>query len=81
MYLAGMGGTGKSQVLKALVEFFKLRNESHRIIIIALTCIRKFGKVRFSNMMFMNPSQHYNTQIIVYNHVSVTYKDYSNVIN
>ena len=43
--------------------------------------IRKFGKVRFSNMMFMNPSQHYNTQIIVYNHVSVTYKDYSNVIN
>ena len=23
MYLGGMGGTGKSQVLKALVEFFK----------------------------------------------------------
>ena len=37
MYLGGMGGTGKSQVLKALVEFFKDRNESHCIIIIAPT--------------------------------------------
>ena len=32
-----MGGTGKSQILKALVEFFKDRNESHHIIIIAPT--------------------------------------------
>ena len=30
-----MGGTGKSQVLKALVEFFKDKNESYCIIIIA----------------------------------------------
>ena len=37
MYLGGMGGTGKSQVLKALVEIFKDRNELHRIIIIAPT--------------------------------------------
>ena len=37
MYLGGMGGTGKSQVLKALVEFFKERNESHRIMILAPT--------------------------------------------
>jgi len=37
MYLGGMGGTGKSQVLKALVEFFRERNESHRIIIVAPT--------------------------------------------
>jgi len=37
MYLGGMGGTGKSQVLKALIDFFKDRNESHRIIIIAPT--------------------------------------------
>ena len=37
MYLGGMGGTGKSQVLKALVEFFKERGESHRIIILAPT--------------------------------------------
>jgi tRNA G37 N-methylase TrmD len=37
MYLGGMGRTGKSQVLKALMEFFKERNESHRIIILAPT--------------------------------------------
>jgi len=37
MYLGGMGGTGKSQVLEALVEFFKERNESHHIIIISPT--------------------------------------------
>ena len=37
MYLGGMGGTGKSQVLKALIEFFKERNESHRIMILAPT--------------------------------------------
>jgi PIF1-like helicase len=37
MYIAGMGGTGKTQVLKALVELFKIRNESHRFIIVAPT--------------------------------------------
>ena len=37
MNIAGMAGTGKSQVLKALVEFFKLRKESHRFIIVAPT--------------------------------------------
>ena len=37
MYVAGMGGTGKTQVLKALVEFFKIRNESHRFTIVAPT--------------------------------------------
>ena len=37
MYLGGMGGTGKSQVLKALIEFFKEKNESHRIMILAPT--------------------------------------------
>ena len=37
MNIAGMAGTGKSQVLKALVLFFKLKKESHRFIIVALT--------------------------------------------
>ena len=37
MYLEGMGGTGKSQVLKALSYFFKARNESHRFTIVAPT--------------------------------------------
>jgi hypothetical protein len=37
MYLGGMGGTGKSQVIKALILFFEKRKESHRIIIMAPT--------------------------------------------
>jgi hypothetical protein len=37
MYLGGMGGTGKTQVIKALSAFFKGRNESHRFIIVAPT--------------------------------------------
>ena len=37
MYIGGMGGTGKSQVLKALSQFFLLRKEAHRFIIVAPT--------------------------------------------
>ena len=37
MYLGGMGGTGKSQVIKALSTFFDARNESHKFIIVAPT--------------------------------------------
>ncbi|KAJ3537079.1 hypothetical protein NMY22_g5748 [Coprinellus aureogranulatus] len=37
MYIGGMGGTGKSQVLKALTHFFALRKESHRLIVVAPT--------------------------------------------
>ena len=37
MYIGGMGGTGKSQVLKALMEFFKRKKESHRFIVVAPT--------------------------------------------
>jgi len=37
MYIDGMGGTGKTQVLKALVQFFKKRNEAHRLVIVAPT--------------------------------------------
>ena len=37
MYLGGMGGTGKSQVIKALIQFFKSRNECHRFIVVAPT--------------------------------------------
>jgi len=29
MYLGGMGGTGKSQVIKALSWFFEIRHEAH----------------------------------------------------
>ena len=37
MYLGGMGGTGKLRVIKALVSFFKMRNEGHKILILAPT--------------------------------------------
>jgi hypothetical protein len=37
-----------------------------------LLIIRKLEEVQFSNMTFMNLSQHYNTQITVYNHVPVS---------
>ena len=37
MYLGGMGGTGKSQVIKALIKFFESRNESHRIVVLGPT--------------------------------------------
>jgi PIF1-like helicase len=37
LYIAGMGGTGKSQVLKALSTYFALRNQSHRFAIVAPT--------------------------------------------
>jgi PIF1-like helicase len=37
MHLGGMGGTGKTQVIKALSAFFEARNESHRFIIVVPT--------------------------------------------
>ena len=37
MYLGGMGGTGKTRVIKALSNFFTSRNEAHRFIIVAPT--------------------------------------------
>ena len=37
MYLGGMGGTGKSQVIKALMKFFERRGELHRFLTVAPT--------------------------------------------
>ncbi len=37
MYLAGMAGTGKSQVLRGLTWFMQRRNESYRLMILAPT--------------------------------------------
>ncbi|KNZ74671.1 DNA repair and recombination protein PIF1, partial [Termitomyces sp. J132] len=37
MYMSGMGGTGKTQVLKALIRYFKLRGRLHRLIVVAPT--------------------------------------------
>jgi hypothetical protein len=37
MYIAGMAGAGKSQVLKALIEFFARKKQSHRLMVLAPT--------------------------------------------
>ena len=37
MYLGGMAGTGKSQVIKALIYFFNAKNEGHRFMCMAPT--------------------------------------------
>ncbi|KIL54129.1 hypothetical protein M378DRAFT_56045, partial [Amanita muscaria Koide BX008] len=37
MYIGGMGGTGKSQVIKAISCYFSSRNEASRFIIVAPT--------------------------------------------
>ncbi|KAJ7077794.1 hypothetical protein C8R44DRAFT_554144, partial [Mycena epipterygia] len=37
MYMGGMGGTGKSQVLKAIAEYFSRRNEAYRYMVLGPT--------------------------------------------
>ncbi|KAJ3763717.1 hypothetical protein EV360DRAFT_32956, partial [Lentinula raphanica] len=37
LYIGGMGGTGKSQVVKALLQFFQRRNNSYAIVTCAPT--------------------------------------------
>ena len=37
MYIGGMAGTGKSQVIKALIQFFSLQKQQHRFVILGPT--------------------------------------------
>ncbi|KAJ7131534.1 hypothetical protein C8R43DRAFT_832797, partial [Mycena crocata] len=37
MYLGGMGGTGKSVVLKAIIDFFTRRKEAYRFLVLGPT--------------------------------------------
>jgi hypothetical protein len=37
MYIGGMAGTGKSQIIQCLAEFFRLRNQSYRLVVTAPT--------------------------------------------
>ncbi|KAJ6489135.1 hypothetical protein C8R45DRAFT_791378, partial [Mycena sanguinolenta] len=37
MYLGGVGGTGKSQVIKALIHFFESRSEAYKFLVLAPT--------------------------------------------
>ena len=57
MYLGGMGGTGKSQVIKALKSFFEKRNEAHRMIILAPTgtAAALLGGFTYHSILGINP--------------------------
>ena len=37
MHIGGMGGTGKSQVIKALIAYFKVKNQVYRFMVLAPT--------------------------------------------
>ncbi|KAJ6456526.1 hypothetical protein C8R45DRAFT_772102, partial [Mycena sanguinolenta] len=37
MYLGGMGGTGKSNIFKAILDFFCLRNEEYQYLVLGPT--------------------------------------------
>ncbi|KAJ7710920.1 hypothetical protein B0H17DRAFT_914768, partial [Mycena rosella] len=37
MYMGGMGGTGKSQVIHAIIEFFTCRKEEYRFMVLVPT--------------------------------------------
>ncbi|KAJ6464411.1 hypothetical protein C8R45DRAFT_753814, partial [Mycena sanguinolenta] len=37
MYLGGVGGTGKSQVIKALIHFFENRGEAYKFLVLGPT--------------------------------------------
>jgi putative protein kinase ArgK-like GTPase of G3E family len=43
MYLGGMAGTGKSQVLKALQFMFELQGYSNEFLVLAVTPVRRAG--------------------------------------
>ncbi|KAK0488095.1 hypothetical protein EDD18DRAFT_1360052 [Armillaria luteobubalina] len=60
MYIAGMGGTGKSQVLKALIKFFEMQKEEHRIIIVAPTgsAAALLGGSTYHSVFGINSQQH-----------------------
>lgn len=56
MYIGGMGGTGKSQVLKALTHFFSVRNEAHRFVVVAPTgnAVALLGRSTYHSMFGIN---------------------------
>ncbi len=56
MYLGGIGGTEKSQVLKALSHFFTARKEAHCFIIVAPmgTAAALLGSSTYHSMFGIN---------------------------
>jgi Helitron helicase-like domain at N-terminus/PIF1-like helicase len=57
MYLGGMAGTGKSQVIKALTHFFRTTNSSHAFALCAPTgsAAALIGGTTYHALLAMNP--------------------------
>jgi len=58
MYLGGMAGTGKSQVIKALAHFFEHQGEPHRFRLIAPTgaAAAVIGGTTYHSLLGINPA-------------------------
>jgi len=60
MYLGGMGGTGKSQVIKALTDLFTKRNEAHRLVVLGPTgtSAALLGGSTYHSFLGIRPGDH-----------------------
>jgi hypothetical protein len=65
MYLGGMAGTGKSQVIKALMYFFQTRNETFRFMCMAPTgsAASLIGGSTYHSVLGINPYREKNDQL------------------
>ena len=56
MYLGGMAGTGKSQVIKAVTEFFDITEQHYRLAIVAPTgsAASLIGGVTYHSLLNIN---------------------------
>jgi len=61
MYVGGMAGTGKSQIIQCLTEFFALRQQNHRLIITAPTgsAAALIGGSTYHSVLGIIPGQNY----------------------
>ena len=59
MYLGGIDGTGKSQVIKAMIQFFEQRQESYKFLIMAPTgaAAALIGGSTYHSMLAINKFQ------------------------
>ncbi|KAI0793101.1 hypothetical protein BC629DRAFT_1287276, partial [Irpex lacteus] len=65
MYLGGMAGTGKSQVIKSLIEFFSQRSELHRFMCMAPTgsAASLIGGSTYHSILGINPYREKNDNL------------------
>ena len=59
MYIGGMGGTWKSQVLKSIMKFFAKRSESHHFVVVAPTgnAASLLGRSTYHHIFGINDQQ------------------------